>query len=61
MLEEHDGVVEAFLLAHPEYEVYFPAWPAEHPEIEKGVHGLMFWPRADHDGGYLAVLKKKMI
>ncbi|HVM33381.1 MAG TPA: 16S rRNA (cytosine(967)-C(5))-methyltransferase RsmB [bacterium] len=59
--EENDGVVEAFLLSHPEYEVYFPPLPVDRPEIEKVGRGLMFWPRADHDGGYLAVLKKKMI
>jgi 16S rRNA (cytosine967-C5)-methyltransferase len=59
--EENDGVVEAFLQAHPEYEVHFPDFPADRPEIEKSVRGLMFWPRTDHDGGYLAILKKKMI
>jgi 16S rRNA (cytosine967-C5)-methyltransferase len=59
--EENDGVIAAFLAAHPEYEAYFPAVPVERHEIEKQEHGLMFWPQADHDGGYLALLRKKMV
>ncbi|MGH7739461.1 MAG: 16S rRNA (cytosine(967)-C(5))-methyltransferase RsmB [bacterium] len=59
--DENEKVVEAFLALHPEYEFYFPDLPLDRSEIEKREKGIWFWPRLDHDGGYLAILKKKMI
>ena len=57
--EENQEVVSAFLKNHPDWEVFFPALPENHPEIFKDDLGVTFLPTAEHDGGFLAVLSRK--
>jgi 16S rRNA (cytosine967-C5)-methyltransferase len=55
--EENDGVIQEFLKKHKDFEPYFPALPEGRTEIEKQEMGYLFWPVADHDGGYLSILR----
>jgi 16S rRNA (cytosine967-C5)-methyltransferase len=55
--EENQEVVEAFLKSHSDWSVEIPRPPAGHPEILADEWGLTFLPTAEHDGGFLAILK----
>ena len=57
--EENQQVVQSFLRDHPDYQVLKMAVPEGHPEISVDEEGMIFWPTADHDGGFMAVIQKK--
>jgi 16S rRNA (cytosine967-C5)-methyltransferase len=54
--EENQQVIQSFLSNHPEYKTLDFSLPDGHPEIIADEVGATFWPTADHDGGFLAIL-----
>ncbi len=57
--EENAKIVQAFLEAHSDIKLVNPPIPEGHPEVITGEWGITFLPTAEHDGGFLAVLRKE--
>jgi 16S rRNA (cytosine967-C5)-methyltransferase len=56
--EENQDLVRSFLKDHPEYSPVVPSLPGSRPEILTDDIGLTFLPTAEHDGGFIAVMRK---
>jgi 16S rRNA (cytosine967-C5)-methyltransferase len=58
--EENQDIVTRFQKAHPEFETVSLTLPPFIAEVESGTEGLLVWPSADRDGGFLALFHRKM-
>ncbi len=59
-MEENQEVAERFKKAHPEFEAVPLTLPPFVTEVEAGEHGLLVYPTADRDGGFLALLRRRL-
>lgn len=56
--EENQDIIRAFLKDHPEFTAVESVPPSAYPEILKDEVGSTFLPTAEHDGGFIAVMRK---
>ena len=56
--EENQELIQAFLEAHPGWDVVMPEVPVEVTGLIRGEYGITFLPTQDRDGGYLALIQK---
>ena len=54
--EENDQVIAKHTRNHPEAKVI----PLNHPRAEPTLHGIIFYPNMEQDGGYASLLQKSV-
>jgi 16S rRNA (cytosine967-C5)-methyltransferase len=57
--EENHDIVSKFQKAHPEFETVPLTLPPFITDVEGGSEGLLVWPSAERDGGFLALFHRK--
>jgi 16S rRNA (cytosine967-C5)-methyltransferase len=58
--EENQMVSARFQKAHPEFESVPLTLPPFVTDVDCGTEGLLVWPTAERDGGFLALFRRKI-